>query len=79
MYSLLCRSSKVGLINVSQAAYDQLSNYNSGSIYKETRTSGMLKAFFEKHISTRILLFLIVLFGTSMVITDGILTPSMSG
>ncbi|KAK1327119.1 putative potassium transporter 13 [Acorus calamus] len=38
----------------------------------------MVKEFFEKHRSSRIILFLVVLLGTSMVIGDGVLTPTMS-
>lgn len=46
---------------------------------KETRTSLVIKDLIEKHQSSRVVLLLVVLLGTSMVIGDGILTPTMSG
>ncbi|XP_068656010.1 probable potassium transporter 13 [Aristolochia californica] len=78
LYSLLCRNSKMGLLNTTHAIHEQLSTYASCSSFKETRTSLMLKEFFEKHRSSRIVLLLVVLLGTSMVIGDGVLTPAMS-
>ncbi|XP_058106790.1 probable potassium transporter 13 isoform X2 [Magnolia sinica] len=68
----------MSLLNTANAAQEQLSAYNSGSSSKETRTSTLLKEFFEKHRSSRIILLLVVLLGTSMVISDGVLTPAMS-
>ncbi|KAF8408707.1 hypothetical protein HHK36_004771 [Tetracentron sinense] len=78
LYSLLCRHSKMGLLSTSRAAHEHISAYNSGTSFKETKTSSLLKDFFEKHHSSRIVLLLVVLLGTGMVISDGILTPSMS-
>ncbi|KAK9274588.1 hypothetical protein L1049_021837 [Liquidambar formosana] len=78
LYSLLCRHSKMGLLNSSHSACDRISSYNSGIPIKETRTSLLIKEFFEKHQSSRIVLLLVVLLGTGMVIGDGILTPTMS-
>ncbi|KAL5977224.1 Potassium transporter [Asimina triloba] len=78
LYSLLCRNSKMCLLNTAHVAHEQLSVYNSGGSSKETRTSTILKEFFERHHCSRIILFLVVLSGTSMVIGDGILTPTMS-
>ena len=75
LYSLLCRHSKMGLLNASYAAQENASSVPS----EETRTSLLLKEFFQKHRSSRIVLLLVVLLGTSMVIGDGILTPTMSG
>lgn len=46
---------------------------------EETKSSLLPKDFFEKHRCSRIVLFLVVLWGTSMVIGDGVLTPRMSG
>ena len=73
MYSLLCRCAKLGLLRPSHATDDD--DISS----QETRTSSLLKEFFDKHHSSRVVLLLIVILGTSMVIADGILTPSMSG
>ncbi|XP_077253397.1 putative potassium transporter 13 [Tasmannia lanceolata] len=78
LYSILCRHSKMSLLNTAHAAHEQLSTYNSGTSIKETKISSLIKEFFEKHRSSRIILFLVVLLGTSMVIGDGVLTPAMS-
>ena len=79
MYSLLCRCAKLGLLRPPHATDDEISSQDSRLLIKETRTSSLLKEFFDKHHSSRVVLLLIVILGTSMVIADGILTPSMSG
>ncbi|KAF9588306.1 hypothetical protein IFM89_008723 [Coptis chinensis] len=78
LYSLLCRDSQMGLLNSSGAAKDNLSAYNSENSMKEARTSLLVKQHFRNHRSSRILLLLAVLLGTSMLISDGILAPSIS-
>ncbi|XP_043701148.1 probable potassium transporter 13 [Telopea speciosissima] len=78
LYSLLCRHSKLGLLSTSHSAHDHIPDCSTGSSLKVTRTSGRLKEFFEKSRGSRIVLLLVVLLGTSMVIGDGVLTPSMS-
>ena len=81
LYSLLCRHLKAGLLSISHGANRPISipSYNAGTSVKETRTSLVIKGFIEKHQSSRVVLLLVVLLGTSMVIGDGILTPTMSG
>ncbi|RRT53872.1 hypothetical protein BHE74_00032867, partial [Ensete ventricosum] len=76
LYSLLCRHAKFSLLPNQQAADEELSTYYSNG----TRTviSSPLKRFLEKHKRLRTLLLLIVLFGASMVIGDGVLTPAIS-
>ncbi|KAE8674196.1 putative potassium transporter 13 [Hibiscus syriacus] len=78
LYSLLCRRAKLGLLSASDAPDDDISAYNYGPSRKETVASSILKEFFDKYRSSQIVLLLLVLLGTSMVIGDGILTPSMS-
>uniref|UniRef100_A0A0E0AD34 Potassium transporter n=1 Tax=Oryza glumipatula TaxID=40148 RepID=A0A0E0AD34_9ORYZ len=78
LYSLLCRNSKMGLLNNMRANHGSLSAYNKEEPCKESRNSMLIKAFFEKHYSLRVVLLLFVLMGTSMVIGDGVLTPTMS-
>ncbi|KAE8667103.1 putative potassium transporter 2 [Hibiscus syriacus] len=78
LYSLLCRHAKLGLLSPSNAPDDDISAYDYGPHRKETVASSILKEFFHKYHSSRIVLLLLVLLGTSMVIGDGILTPSMS-
>lgn len=79
LYSLLCRHSKMGLLKASYDSQEDISSGAPQSITKETSTSLLLNEFFHKHRSSRIALLLVVLLGTSMVIGDGILTPTMSG
>ncbi|KAL9233736.1 hypothetical protein vseg_008692 [Gypsophila vaccaria] len=43
-----------------------------------TKSSLTIKGFFEQYQSSRVILLLVVLLGTSMVIGDGILSPTMS-
>lgn len=69
----------MSLLNTAHAVPENISAYNVVTSSKETKTSSMLKDFFEKHRSSRIVLLLVVLLGTSMVIGDGVLTPTMSG
>ncbi|XP_026666150.2 probable potassium transporter 13 isoform X1 [Phoenix dactylifera] len=78
LYSLMCRKTKMGLLATPQAANEHLSAYKLETSSKETRTSLLVKNFFEKHRTSRIALLLFVLLGTSMVIGDGVLTPAMS-
>ncbi|KAK1581594.1 hypothetical protein Q3G72_007212 [Acer saccharum] len=78
LYSLLCRRAKLGLFSAFHAQNDHLSADSPGLPIKETKTSSFLKEFFDRHHSSQIVLLLVVLLGTSMVIGDGILTPSMS-
>ncbi|PIA33029.1 hypothetical protein AQUCO_04200047v1 [Aquilegia coerulea] len=78
LYSLLCRRSNMGLLNNSLAAEEHISVSKSKNILKETRTNLFIKYFFQKYRSSRFVLLLVVLLGTSMVIGDGVLTPTMS-
>ncbi|KAK9132791.1 hypothetical protein Scep_012319 [Stephania cephalantha] len=78
IYSLLCRHSKMGLLNTYNAVHERLSACNGDKFLGETKTYSTIQQFFEKYKSSRILLFLFVVLGTSMVIGDGILTPTMS-
>lgn len=69
----------MGLLDAAYAARENAPSCDSQIPIEETRTSLLLKEFFQKHQSSRIVLLLVVLLGTSMVIGDGILTPTMSG
>ncbi|XP_062012005.1 probable potassium transporter 13 [Rosa rugosa] len=77
LYSSLCRHSRMGLLNTVDPAHERLSSCRSETS-KDTRMSLLIKEFFEKHKSSRIVLVLVVFLGTGMVIGDGILTPTMS-
>ena len=77
MYSLMCRRSRIGLLN--NIHEGSLSAYNQKEPREELKSSLAIKCFFEKHYSLRVVLLLFVLMGTSMVIGDGVFTPTMSG
>ncbi|KAK6916919.1 Potassium transporter [Dillenia turbinata] len=78
LYSLLCRHAKVGLLSDSHVSQDIVYSHNTEPVLKETKAASLLKVFFQKHQGSRVILLLVVLLGTSMVIGDGVLTPSMS-
>ena len=79
LYSLMCRRSRMGLLNSLHGGHGSVSTYNQDEPCKESRSSLIIRGFFEKHYSLRVVLLLFVLMGTSMVIGDGVLTPTMSG
>lgn len=69
----------MGLLKSSHLEHEFVTCCDSNVSTKETRASLGIKEFFNKHRSSRVVLLLVVLLGTSMVIGDGILTPAMSG
>ncbi|KAG6506795.1 hypothetical protein ZIOFF_032125 [Zingiber officinale] len=78
LYSLMLRHSKIGLSRTSHAAHEHLTAYELETDCEETRTSLRIKKFLEKNQTSRLLLLLFTLLGTSMVIGDGCLTPTIS-
>ncbi|KAG6499799.1 hypothetical protein ZIOFF_039591 [Zingiber officinale] len=78
LYSLMSRHSKIGLSRTSHAAHEHLTAYELETDCEETRTSLRIKKFLEKNLTSRLLLLLFTLLGTSMVIGDGCLTPTIS-
>lgn len=77
LYTLLCRHAKFNLLPNQQAADEELSSYKQGP--SSNVAPSALKKFLEKHRRSRMILLVVVLFGASMLIGDGVLTPSMSG
>ncbi|TYI86683.1 hypothetical protein E1A91_D04G082400v1 [Gossypium mustelinum] len=77
LYSLLCRHAKFSLLPNQQAADEELSAYKYGPSM-QVATGSPLKRFLEKHKTLRTALLVVVLFGASMVIGDGVLTPAIS-
>lgn len=69
----------MGLLKSSHPEHEFVTCCDSNVSTKETRASLVIKEFFNEHRSSRVVLLLVVLLGTSMVIGDGILTPAMSG
>ncbi|KAH9298758.1 hypothetical protein KI387_030440, partial [Taxus chinensis] len=77
LYSLLCRHANLSLLPNQQALDAQVSTYNAGRA-RESGLSCSIKSLFEKRYKFRVGLLLVVLLGTSMVIGDGVLTPTIS-
>ncbi|CAN0916862.1 Potassium transporter 5, partial [Linum grandiflorum] len=80
LYSLLCRHLRVSLIPNQQPEDAHLSNYNLElpSRHPTTRLAHYVKTKMETKRGLQILMFVVTILGTSMVIGDGILTPSIS-
>ncbi|XXG39723.1 hypothetical protein AAC387_Pa01g0607 [Persea americana] len=77
LYSLLCRHARLCVLPNQQASDEKLSAYGTeGAV--DTWQSSMMKVFFEKHPRFRNWLLIIVLLGTCMTISDGVLTPTIS-
>ncbi|KAK0573468.1 hypothetical protein LWI29_008453 [Acer saccharum] len=81
LYSLICRHAKVGLIPSEQAEDCDVSNYRIElpSDSRGARRALKLKSVLENSHFAKLFLLFVTLLGTSMVIGDGILTPSISG
>ncbi|KAK7302875.1 hypothetical protein RJT34_13772 [Clitoria ternatea] len=77
LYSLICRHAKVSLIPNQQREDMELSNYTL-EIPSKLKGTRNLKQKVENSYFARVMLVLITMLGTSMVIGDGIFTPSMS-
>ncbi|KAM0867920.1 hypothetical protein ACQ4PT_041680 [Festuca glaucescens] len=79
LYSLLVRHAKFSLMPNQQAADEELSTYyKPGYMAQDTPILRALRHFLEKHNKSCTFLLLMVLFGASLVIGDGVLTPAMS-
>ncbi|XP_030461774.1 potassium transporter 5-like [Syzygium oleosum] len=78
LYSLICRYAKVSLIPNQQPEDREVSNYKLDTPSNPLRRAQKIKYMLENSKSARILLFLVTIMGTSMVIGDGVLTPSIS-
>jgi KUP system potassium uptake protein len=79
LYSLICRYAKVSLLPNQQRADEDISSFRLKLPTRELERALYIKDCLEKNKFFKNLLLLLVLTGTSMVIGDGILTPSMSG
>ncbi|KAL5222829.1 hypothetical protein ABZP36_027542 [Zizania latifolia] len=80
LYSLLVRHAKFSLMPNQQAADEELSAYYRPgyTAHADTPILTALRQFLEKHRKSRTFLLVMVLFGASLVIGDGVLTPAMS-
>ncbi|KAL0724884.1 hypothetical protein Bca4012_039483 [Brassica carinata] len=78
LYSLICRYAKTGLIPNQEPEDRELSNYTLELPNTKHRRAHKIKEKLENFKFAKIILFLVTIMGTSMVIGDGILTPSIS-
>ncbi|KAJ6814277.1 potassium transporter 23-like [Iris pallida] len=78
LYSLICRYAKVSRLPNQQRADEDISSFRLKLPTPELARALRIKDCLERNSSSKTLLLLLVLMGTSMIIGDGILTPSMS-
>ncbi|KAI3442776.1 Fe2OG dioxygenase domain-containing protein [Psidium guajava] len=78
LYSLICRYAKASLIPNRQPEDQELSNYKLDPPSNQLRRAQKIKEKLENSKTAQIVLFLVTIMGTSMVIGDGVLTPSIS-
>ncbi|KAL8534976.1 hypothetical protein ACS0TY_010849 [Phlomoides rotata] len=78
LYSLICRYANVSLIPKEQPEDRQLSNYRLDTPSNQLRRAQKIKRKLETSKTAKLVLFLLTILGTSMVIGDGVLTPSIS-
>lgn len=78
MYSLICQYANVSLIPKHQPEYTELLNYRLDTPSKLLQRGHSIKQKLEKSKTAKVWLFLCLILGTSMVISDGVLTPCIS-
>ncbi|XP_056689359.1 potassium transporter 5 isoform X2 [Spinacia oleracea] len=78
LYSLLCRNAKVGLLPSQQDEDQEVSNYQLELPSNQLGLSLKLKNLLENSTIAKYILLLVTMLSTSLVIGDGVLTPSIS-
>ncbi|MBA0841806.1 hypothetical protein Goarm_001667 [Gossypium armourianum] len=78
LYSLLCRHVRVSLDPNQQPEDRDLSNYKLEIPSSQLKRAHYIRGKLESSEAVKIILLLVTLLGTSMVIGDGIVTPSIS-
>ncbi|KAJ0528890.1 putative potassium transporter [Helianthus annuus] len=79
LYSKLCRYAKIGLIPSEQPEDREVSNFQLELPSKRNTISSKVKNNLEQSGFAKFALLFVAMLGTSMVVGDGILTPSISG
>ncbi|KAH1038004.1 hypothetical protein J1N35_039747 [Gossypium stocksii] len=79
LYTLLCRHVRVSLVPNQQPEDRDLSNYKLETPSSQLKRVHYIRGKLESSEPVKIILLQVTLLGTSMVIRDGILTPSISG
>ncbi|CAL9166794.1 unnamed protein product [Musa hybrid cultivar] len=78
LYSLICRNAKASLLPNQLPSDARISSFRLKVPSAELERSLKLKEYLENSLTLKKLLLILVLFGTSMVIADGVVTPAMS-
>ncbi|KAG2330438.1 hypothetical protein Bca52824_001618 [Brassica carinata] len=78
LYALLCRHTRFSLLLNQQAADEEISTYYGPGDANRSLPSSDFKRLIEHNKRFKTALLLLVLVGTSMVITIGVLTPAVS-
>ncbi|CAH2071131.1 unnamed protein product, partial [Thlaspi arvense] len=78
LYALLCRHARFSLLLNQQAADEEISTYYGHGDANRSLPSSAFKRLIERNKRSKTALLLLVLVGTSMVITIGVLTPAIS-
>lgn len=78
LYSLICRNAKASLLPDQLPSDTRISSFNLKVPSVELERSLKIKERLETSSMLKKLLLMLVLFGTSMVIADGVVTPAMS-
>ncbi|EHA8592413.1 putative potassium transporter 14 [Cocos nucifera] len=79
LYSLICRNAKASLLPNQLPSDARISSFRLKVPSPELERSLKIKECLETSLTLKKLLLMLVLFGTSMVIADGVVTPAMSG
>ncbi|MED6206172.1 putative potassium transporter 11 [Stylosanthes scabra] len=77
LYSLLCRHANIKIIPNLHRTDEELTTY-SRSTFVEKSFAAKIKRWIEAHEFAKYMILILVLIGTSMMIGDGILTPTIS-
>lgn len=79
LYALLCRHARFSLLPNQQAADEEISTYYGSGDATRNLPGSAFKSLIERNKRSKTALLILVLVGTSMVITIGVLTPAISG
>jgi len=79
LYSLISQYAKVSLIPNQQADDAMVSNYGLETVSAPMKRAQWTKKMLESSMVAKVAIFLLTILGTSMVISDGVLTPAISG
>uniref|UniRef100_A0A1J3J568 Potassium transporter n=1 Tax=Noccaea caerulescens TaxID=107243 RepID=A0A1J3J568_NOCCA len=78
LYALLCRHARFSLLPNQQAADEEISTYYGPGDSSRNLHNSAFKSLIERNKRSKTALLVLVLVGTSMVITIGVLTPAIS-